>query len=214
MPWTKTDAGRLEMQTRALVQARAQRNLLLLADGRRSEEQLLASVTGTTRADLLRLQELGLIVQSDASTAAEPPAPASAAWPRGQVDIPVEMPTRPGALAPASGFPSREELEEPDESADEGAVQEESAAFAAASSARAPAPAAPQATLSFDHLSRSLTSIISSELGLRGFTLTLAVERAANVPALMEVAGKVLAQVEKRKGVVAAEKARLLIYGR
>ena len=124
------------------------------------------------------------------------------------------MPTRPGALGPASGFPSREELEEPQESADEGAAQGANAALAAASPAQSPAPAAPQATPSFDHLSRSLTSIISSELGLRGFTLTLAVERAADMPALVEVAGKVLAQVEKRRGALAAEKARLLIYGR
>ena len=46
--WVKTDAGRAEMQTRALVKERARRNLLLLIDGSKSEEMLLANLAGIT----------------------------------------------------------------------------------------------------------------------------------------------------------------------
>jgi hypothetical protein len=65
-----------------------------------------------------------------------------------------------------------------------------------------------------DHISKTLTAVIASELGLRGFTLTLAVERASGMDALLEVAQKVLTQIEARKGPAAAEKARRAILRR
>ena len=46
--WTKTDAGRIEMQARALVKERAQRNLLLVIDGVKTEEMLPVSYTHLT----------------------------------------------------------------------------------------------------------------------------------------------------------------------
>ena len=55
------------MQTRSLVHSRPQRNLLLLIDGKKPEDQLLASVTGIGRGDLATLRDLGLIASSDAS---------------------------------------------------------------------------------------------------------------------------------------------------
>lgn len=66
----KTEAGRTEMRTRSLVAERVRRNLLLLIDGIKTDEVLLASVSGATREDIERLQELGLV---------EPLAPASPA---------------------------------------------------------------------------------------------------------------------------------------
>ena len=47
MIWTKTEAGRTEIQTRALVKERPQRNLLLVIDGVKSDEMLLANLVGT-----------------------------------------------------------------------------------------------------------------------------------------------------------------------
>ena len=61
MIWAKTDAGRAEMQARALVKERAQRNLLLLIDGQKSEEMLLANVAGITPDDFGALEAMGLI---------------------------------------------------------------------------------------------------------------------------------------------------------
>ncbi|HWH83384.1 MAG TPA: hypothetical protein VNU71_14230, partial [Burkholderiaceae bacterium] len=72
--WVKTDAGRTEMQTRALVKERAQRNLLLVIDGVKSDEMLLASLAGISANDFAVLQSLGLIApaptgRASASTA-------------------------------------------------------------------------------------------------------------------------------------------------
>ena len=59
--WVKTDEGRAEMQSRALVKERARRNLLLLIDGTKSEEMLLGSLAGVTAADFQELRKLDLI---------------------------------------------------------------------------------------------------------------------------------------------------------
>jgi hypothetical protein len=60
--WAKTDAGRIEMQARALVKERAQRNLLLVIDGIKTEEMLLTGLAGISLADFNALQAMGLIV--------------------------------------------------------------------------------------------------------------------------------------------------------
>jgi hypothetical protein len=88
--WAKTDAGRAEIQARALVKERAQRNLLLLIDGKTPAETLLASLVGITAADFGQLESLGLITAVAAP--AQPPAPAPADSTnarRGGVDIDV-----------------------------------------------------------------------------------------------------------------------------
>ena len=59
--WVKTDAGRVEMQSRALIKDRARRNLLLLIDGTKSEEMLLGNLAGITAADFQELRKLDLI---------------------------------------------------------------------------------------------------------------------------------------------------------
>ncbi|MDL2337895.1 MAG: hypothetical protein QFE16_08635 [Pseudomonadota bacterium] len=58
-----------------------------------------------------------------------------------------------------------------------------------------------------------LTQLISSELGLRGLLLTLAVEKAADVRELEPVAGRVLAEIARRKGDASASNARRTLYG-
>ena len=84
MIWAKTEAGRAEMKARSLVHDRAQRNLLLLIDGKRPVEALLAGLAGVTEADLTRLHELGLIEPVGGLPQPEPqPAPSV---PGGDVD--------------------------------------------------------------------------------------------------------------------------------
>lgn len=164
MIWVKTDAGRAEMQERRLVRERAQRNLLLLIDGQKSDEMLLANVTGIAADDFRMLQELGLI------------APAAA---------------RPGATAPKPA----------------------ATAPAASPSAASPAPAEPAGPLDYGQFTTALTQLISKQLGLRGFPLTLAVEKAATIDELKAVAERTLAQVRERKGEAAYEAARRTLYG-
>jgi len=159
MIWSKTDAGRVEMQSRALVKERTQRNLLLLIDGVKTQEMLLGSIAGVSKADFDALSGLGLI-------------------------------------APVAG----------------------SGSAPSASSSKAAAPAAaPAAAVAepsdYANFTQTLTQLISSELGLRGFTLTLAVEKAGTPDELRDVGERVLKQILERKGEEAADKARRRLYG-
>ena len=168
MIWTKTEAGRVEIQSRALVRERAQRTLLLLIDGTRSEANLLSDLAGISGGDFLTLQALGLItaVQRPAAGARAAPLPAPPPWP---------------AASPADD------------------------ADASASSDTAP--------LDYAQFTAVLTKLISRELGLRGFVLTLAVEKARTADELQAVAQRALTQIRERKGDAAAAAARHALYG-
>lgn len=193
MIWAKTDAGRHEIQVRTLVKERARRNLLLLIDGTKSEVLLLTNVSGVAAADFAALEALGLITsQGEAPSAAEsssaPPGPLAASGP----------PAAPPSASPYAASPSA-------------AAQAPAAALPAfASSAGAPAAAERIARMRF---TAALTQLISSELGLRGFVLTLAVEKAANLEELEGVAERALEQVRVRHGDAAAAAARQTLYG-
>jgi len=155
--WGKTEAGRLEMQSRSLVKERARRNLLLLIDGVKTDDMLLEGLAGISGSDFQALQELGLIA-------------------------PIAEPT--------TGRSSR-----------------------AAMQATAPAPAEPAAPLDYGQFTAALTQMISSELGLRGFVLTLAVEKASTIEELRAVADRTLTQIAERKGEARAAAARRVLFG-
>ena len=144
------------MQARALVKERAQRNLLLVIDGVKTEEMLLANLAGISAADFAELHSLGLI--------------APVAGPSGK--------SAGGARAAAAA-----------------------------------AAAAEPAELDYAQFTGALTQIISKELGLRGFTLTLAVEKASTIEELRAVAERTIEQLRERKGEAAAAAARRTLYG-
>ncbi|MEP6876382.1 MAG: hypothetical protein ABI887_18660 [Burkholderiales bacterium] len=75
-------------------------------------------------------------------------------------------------------------------------------------------PAAPAAPLDYAQFTAALTQMISAELGLRGFVLTLAVEKAGTIEELREVAERTIAQIGDRKGEARAAVARRTLYGR
>lgn len=158
MIWGKTEAGRLEMQSRSLVKERARRNLLLLIDGVKSDAMLLDGLAGVTPSDFTALQELGLIT--------------------------------PVSTEPPAGRSSRSGVQQ-----------------------QAPAPAAPPAPLDYGQFTAALTQMISSELGLRGFVLTLAVEKASTIEELRAVADRTLAQIAERRGEARAAAARRVLFG-
>lgn len=162
MIWGKTDAGRLEMQARALVKERARRNLLLLIDGVKTDAMLLDGLAGVDATDFGTLQELGLISPL--------PESSSGRSSRGST-------TTNSALSPLE-------------------------------------PAAPVAPLDYAQFTAALTQMISSELGLRGFVLTLALEKASTIEELRAVADRTIAQIAERKGEARAASARRTLYGR
>jgi hypothetical protein len=165
--WVKTDAGRAEMQSRALIKDRARRNLLLLIDGTKSEEMLLGNLAGISAADFQELRKLDLI------------APAAGA---------VTVGNSPRVASPDSSRPT---VPQPLGSA-----------------------AAPSVShLDYSQFTSALTQLISAHLGLRGFTLTLAVDKASTIEELREVAQRVIEQIRERKGEALAAEARKTLYG-
>ena len=159
--WVKTDAGRAEMQNRALVKERARRNLLLLIDGVKSEEMLLANLAGITAADFQELRKLDLIAPAaGAVTVGNPARPAGADTSRPTLPLPLDG-----------------------------------------------------KSLDYSAFTAALTKLISNHLGLRGFTLTLAVDKASTIEELRDVAQRVLEQVRERKGDAVASEARKTLYG-
>jgi hypothetical protein len=166
--WVKTDAGRAEMQSRALIKDRARRNLLLLIDGTKSEEMLLTNLAGISAEDFQELRKLDLI------------APAAGAVTVGnspRVTSPdSSRPTVPQPLGSAAALPSVSPLD-------------------------------------YSQFTAALTQLISANLGLRGFTLTLAVDKASTIEELREVAQRVIEQIRERKGEAPAVEARKTLYG-
>lgn len=164
--WAKTEAGRAEIQARTLVKERPQRNLLLVIDGRKSDDTLLADLAGISADDFLMLESLGLIAPAtgadEAPVAALPSAPAAGG-------VAASPPTSPAASA-----------------------------------------AAP---LDYAQFTAALTRIISKELGLRGFMLTLSVEKASTAEELRAVAERALEQVRDRRGEASAVAARRVLFG-
>ena len=161
MIWVKTDAGRAEMQNRALVKERARRNLLLLIDGQKSEEMLLANLAGITAADFQELRKLDLIAPASGAVTVGNPARATSS-----------ESSRPTVPLPLDGK-----------------------------------------SLDYSAFTAALTKLISNHLGLRGFTLTLAVDKASTIEELRDVAQRVLEQVRERKGDAVASEARKTLYG-
>jgi hypothetical protein len=164
--WTKTEAGRIEMQARAVVKERPQRNLLLVIDGIKTEEMLLANLAGISAKDFVELLTLGLIapVATSSGRAASQPA-----RPGGATAVDVNIPVAPP-----------------------------------------PETAAP---LDYAEFTATLTQMISKELGLRGFVLTLAVEKAGTAEELQSVAQRTIDQIRDRKGEAAAAAAQRALYG-
>lgn len=216
MTWAKTDAGRQEIQTRALVKERAVRTLLLLIDGHKADAALLACVPGLDAQAFERLHQLGLIAPlggAGPSRAADarsslpqpfmaplfptPAAPPSVAPPR-----PDEPPTAPVAAPAASAAPASSPVRSGPTAIDSG--------FALLSASPEASAAAPD----YEQFTAALTRLISDELGLRGFRHTLAVEKASTIGELLDVAERVLDAVSERKGDAVALKARRLLFGR
>lgn len=162
MIWVKTDAGRVEMQSRALVKDRARRNLLLLIDGAKSEEMLLANLAGITAADFQELRKLDLIAPASGAVTVGNPSRGASGPDFTRTTVPVPLATGP---------------------------------------------------LDYAQFTAALTKLISAHLGLRGFTLTLAVEKAGTIEELREVAHRALDQIRDRKGEAAAAEARKTLYG-
>ena len=75
-----------------------------------------------------------------------------------------------------------------------------------------PSPSLPTEP-TYAHLSATLTRLVSTELGLRGLPLTLAVEKARTVEDLRRVADTVVTRIRERRGEASAAAAHQALFG-
>ncbi len=95
----KTEAGSAEIRDRSHALPRHARTLLVLADGTRSADQLLAMVQGATQADITLLLESGLVAEAGRARAAAAPAAAPAPAPAAEPAAPEPAKAEEGALS-------------------------------------------------------------------------------------------------------------------
>jgi hypothetical protein len=236
--WAKTEAGRREIQERALVRERARRNLLLVIDGVQSEAALLASIAGIGSDDFRALEAQGLIAPVQASSrsgsarSSRPmplagraeARPSASAAPAG---VGTGAPSRaPFSSSPAAAVSAAASGPPAASSAPATSVSAQVASMTAAipgASGRTPAMLGPGAAAAFDlppaesidpaRFTAALGRLISSQLGLRGFVLTLALEKASSAEDLQAIAQRALEQIRERKGDPAFAAARHTLYG-
>lgn len=77
--YQKTEAGRAEIKTRALVASRVARNLLLVLDASKTARQWIAMVQGATSSDFQALLDQGLVAPQGGAVAASAASTAPAA---------------------------------------------------------------------------------------------------------------------------------------
>jgi hypothetical protein len=111
LKYVKTEAGQKEIRERGHALPRGARTLLVLVDGTKDREQLLAMVQGAGPDDFAMLVELGLVAEHAGSsrggttaTAASPPAEPAAAAPAPTAPADTAPVASASSAAPALGF--------------------------------------------------------------------------------------------------------------
>ena len=170
--YDKTAKGREEIATRKYQLAPRMRTLLVLIDGRKSEEELLRSVSGLglTAASIAELQAQDFIVLATSYSATLETEPVAEPAPVVMAPPPPPVPETPPPLVQA-------------------------AAIRAETEAQAIVPAQ-----QFQSLYEFYNRTIKTNIGLRGFTLQLKVEKASSVDELRDLRQPYLEAVLKAKG--------------
>lgn len=171
----KTEAGKREIQDRALRLPAALRSILLMVDGQRDQAQLRELVTGLRAPDdaIEQLVVKGLIQRGDGVPSAAPVVEAPAEAPANavfdapvQVQAPVEMPVQ----VPATDLPALP-----------GAIN------------------MPADFGNYRRLYNFVTDAVGRHLGLKGYFMQLKVERCSDVDALLNLLPEVATALTKAK---------------
>lgn len=216
--YEKSEAGRAEIKTRALVQGRIARNLLLVIDPSKTGGQWLGMVQGATPADLELLLQHRLVSPAAVRTPAAG-APASAAsataigTPMGLAGDPGATTTGrgAGALSASGAAPSR--------AASSGSAPSTGPAsvttLGSQGAASRPMPAsstrpmgAPVSSLDFQQLYTALTVFAKQQGLLKGYRMALEVEQCTDFEQLQTLALDVVDRVRATKGDAAAHELR------
>lgn len=171
----KTEAGKREIQDRALRLPAALRSILLMVDGQRDQAQLRELMAGLRAPDdaIEQLVVKGLIQRGDGAPSAAPVVEAPAEAPAKaavhapvQAQAPVEMPVQ----APATDLPALP-----------GAIS------------------MPADFGNYRRLYNFVTDAVNRHLGLKGYFMQLKVERCADVDALLILLPEVATALTKAK---------------
>jgi hypothetical protein len=171
--YLKTEAGKREIQDRALRLPAALRSILLMVDGQRDQAQLRELMAGLRAPDdaLEQLVVKGLIQRSDGATSAavpvESPVQASTAAP---VATPIKAPIEVPSQAPAAALPALP-----------GAIN------------------VPAEFGNYRRLYNFVTDAVGRHLGLKGYFMQLKVERCADLDALLDLLPEVATALTKAK---------------
>ncbi|SOY46815.1 conserved hypothetical protein [Cupriavidus taiwanensis] len=179
--YRKTEAGQDEIRSRARKLDHKLRALLLMVNGERREQALLAQVAGMgigpeAMATLLAQGLVEAVAEPAPPHAAAPQEPARAAPPAADTNLFSVYAMRHAPAAEAAAPPH-------------------------ASDAAAHSPAEIQA---YQRLYHFYTDVIGQHLGLRGYLLQVKVEKAADLPALMALREPLHAALLKARGDITA----------
>lgn len=171
----KTEAGKREIQDRALRLPAALRSILLMVDGQRDQAQLRELMAGLRAPDdaIEQLVVKGLIQRGDGVLSAAPVVEAPAEAPAKVIvhapvraQVPVEMPVQ----VPATDLPALP-----------GAIS------------------MPADFGNYRRLYNFVTDTVNRHLGLKGYFMQLKVERCADVDALLALLPEVATALTKAK---------------
>jgi len=170
----KTEAGKREIQDRALRLPAALRSILLMVDGQRDQAQLRELMAGLRAPDdaIELLVAKGLIQRGDGAPSAAAPveAPAKAPVEASIAAAPVATPNKAPAQAPAAALPALP-----------GAVN------------------VPAEFGNYRRLYNFVTDAVNRHLGLKGYFMQLKVERCSDVDALLDLLPEVAIALTKAK---------------
>lgn len=175
----KTEAGKREIQDRALRLPAALRSILLMVDGQRDQAQLRELMAGLRAPDdaIEQLVVKGLIQRGDGVPSAAPVVEAPAEAPAKaavhapvQAQVPVEMPVQVPVQVPAMDLPALP-----------GAIS------------------MPADFGNYRRLYNFVTDAVSRHLGLKGYFMQLKVERCTDIDALLDLLPEVATALTKAK---------------
>jgi hypothetical protein len=169
----KTEAGKREIQDRALRLPAALRSILLMVDGQRDQAQLRELMTGLRAPDdaIEQLVVKGLIQRGDGTPSAAAPveAPVKVSVPA-PVEVSIAAPIKAPTEVPAAALPALP-----------GAIN------------------VPAEFGNYRRLYNFVTDAVGRHLGLKGYFMQLKVERCGDVDALLDLLPEVATALTKAK---------------
>lgn len=199
--YSKTEAGREEIRTRALHLAGALRTVLLLVDGQRTVVQLKELMAGgkapPDALDQLAAQGLIALVKAAPAPAPQPLAALRPSAPSATPPAPVPAPAPARAATPApSPAPARAQPEPPAPAP----VQARPEPPDSLTALSVPTEAAQR----FNRLYTVMNEVVRDYLGLRGYFMTLKIERCSSAEELLDLQGELEAALAKGHGAEVA----------